>query len=242
MQIVTVATWAAREQKVFEREDEKMFTEDFDLDENTPDDSAEAQHSASSRMFDETLSSQVSGPTDRTKHRNDAPPDVSSPITILDSAGRARGALDDLADKAPGLSRIEKNALKELQQAVLSGEYSKIATLVRDFKENPKAFSNIAAALKKNLEANGVTVSYEVFEPKQDGKYFPPYGTLTFGLKSNGSEATLKLNTTDSGTGSELNKSLARALQQMVVEQYDLRRANQIPPDFIQPSIPPRRK
>lgn len=200
-----------------------MFTEDFDVNESTADYSTDA-NSAAAKMFDEILPSHTYKPQERSK-TNDAPPDVASHTQILDSAGRAAVALDSLADNTAGLSKIEKTALKDLQRAVLTGDYSKIAALVKDFDENPKAFTNIAAALKRNLEGNGITVTYEIVEPKTNSeRTFPPYGVLTFGLKSGQTEATLKIRTTDSASGTDLSKSVARALSQMVIEQYDLKR------------------
>jgi hypothetical protein len=199
-----------------------MFTEDFNTNESADEDLADAKNTAS-KLFEDSLPGNISKQFDK-QTPNEVPPEVGSLRPPMDSAARATEALDTLADKVPGLSKIERTALKDLQRAVLSGDYSKISNLVKDFEENPKAFTNIAAALKKNLEANGVTVSYDVVEPKPDGRSFPPYGVLTFGLKSGQTEATLKMRTNDLATGSELSKSLASALSKMVIEQYDIKK------------------
>lgn len=210
-----------------------MFTEDFDLNENV-DDLADEQNTAS-KLFEDTLPTQTSKQTDKNRPP-EVPPEHGSQLPmVMDSAARATQALDSLAEKAPGLSKIERNALKDFQRAVLAGDYSKIASLVKDFRENPKSFTGIAAALKKNLEANGVTVSYEIVEPKPNGRTFPPYGVLSFGMKSGQSEATLKITTNDLDYSSELNKSLARALSQMVIAPYDKMRHN-LPGSSQQPS------
>ncbi len=127
--------------------------------------------------------------------------------------------LDKLAQSAAGLSEIERTALKDIQRALVGGDYNKLSKVVNGFAENPSLLKGIAGALEKNLNDAGITVSFEE-QPTaivEAGK-----GRLTFGLRTPNGDVKMSVNTvptTERGDDNEIGELFGKLLVKKLIPQ-----------------------